>query len=191
MSIYDLKPKFQQLLRPIIENLHKKGVTPNQVTLWAIYLSILGGAFVYLSSISKYFLFLIPIVLFVRMALNAIDGVLARDFDQMSDKGAILNELGDVVSDTILYLPFIVILDKNLVIIFVVLAILSEFAGILAWAVYGTRRYNGPLGKSDRAFLIGLISLLIAVYDLINISNFLLAVAIVLLIPTIYNRSKA
>jgi CDP-diacylglycerol---glycerol-3-phosphate 3-phosphatidyltransferase len=191
MSIYDLKPKFQQLLRPIIENLHKKGVTPNQVTLWAIYLSILGGAFVYLSSISKYFLFLIPVVLFVRMALNAIDGVLARDFDQMSDKGAILNELGDVVSDTILYLPFIVILDKNLVIIFVVLAILSEFAGILAWAVYGTRRYNGPLGKSDRAFLIGLISLLIAVYDLINISNFLLAVAIVLLIPTIYNRSKA
>jgi CDP-diacylglycerol---glycerol-3-phosphate 3-phosphatidyltransferase len=191
MSIYDLKPKFQQLLRPIIENLHKKGVTPNQVTLWAIYLSILGGAFVYLSSISKYFLFLIPVVLFVRMALNAIDGVLARDFDQMSDKGAILNELGDVVSDTILYLPFIVILDKNLVIIFVVLAILSEFAGILAWAVYGTRRYNGPFGKSDRAFLIGLISLLIAVYDLINISNFLLAVAIVLLIPTIYNRSKA
>lgn len=191
MSIYDLKPKFQQLLRPIIENLHKKGVTPNQVTLWAIYLSIAGGAFVYLSSISKYFLFLIPIVLFVRMALNAIDGVLARDFDQMSDKGAILNELGDVVSDTILYLPFIVILDKNLVIIFVVLAILSEFAGILAWAVYGTRRYNGPLGKSDRAFLVGLISLLVAAYDLINISNFLLAVAIVLLIPTIYNRSKA
>lgn len=191
MSIYDLKPKFQQLLRPIIENLHKKGVTPNQVTLWAIYLSIVGGVFVYLSSFSKYFLLLIPIVLFVRMALNAIDGVLARDFDQMSKKGAILNELGDVVSDTVLYLPFVVILDPILVVVFVLLAMLSEFAGVLAWSVYGTRKYNGPLGKSDRAFLIGLLSLLIALFDLINISNFLLAIGIILLIPTIYNRSKA
>ena len=51
-------------------------------------------------------LLLLPPVLFVRMALNAIDGMLAREFAQKSALGAVLNELGDVVSDTALYLPF-------------------------------------------------------------------------------------
>jgi len=36
------------------------------------------------------------------MALNAIDGMLAREHHMQSKLGAILNELGDVVSDTVL-----------------------------------------------------------------------------------------
>jgi len=40
------------------------------------------------------------------MALNAIDGMLAREFGQKSRLGACLNELCDVVSDATLYLPF-------------------------------------------------------------------------------------
>ena len=50
--------------------------------------------------------FLLPAVLFVRMALNAIDGMLAREHGQKSALGAFLNELCDVVSDAALYLPF-------------------------------------------------------------------------------------
>jgi CDP-diacylglycerol--glycerol-3-phosphate 3-phosphatidyltransferase len=33
------------------------------------------------------------------MALNAIDGMLAREHDMQSPLGAMLNELGDVLSD--------------------------------------------------------------------------------------------
>ena len=44
-------------------------------------------------------LLLLPAVLFLRMALNAIDGMLAREHNQKSALGAILNELGDVFSD--------------------------------------------------------------------------------------------
>ena len=40
------------------------------------------------------------------MAMNAVDGMLAREFGQQSPLGAYLNELADVVSDTALYLPF-------------------------------------------------------------------------------------
>jgi CDP-diacylglycerol--glycerol-3-phosphate 3-phosphatidyltransferase len=39
------------------------------------------------------------------MALNAIDGMLAREHGQASRLGAVLNELGDVVADAGLYLP--------------------------------------------------------------------------------------
>ena len=37
MSIYALKPKFQNLLRPLVRQLAAKGVTANQVTLIACF----------------------------------------------------------------------------------------------------------------------------------------------------------
>ena len=54
MSIYALKPKFQNLLRPLVRQLAAKGVTANQVTLLACLFSILLG--VVLVTISDIFL---------------------------------------------------------------------------------------------------------------------------------------
>jgi phosphatidylglycerophosphate synthase len=39
------------------------------------------------------------------MALNALDGMLARECNQQTRLGAILNETGDVISDIALYFP--------------------------------------------------------------------------------------
>ncbi|MDP8084840.1 CDP-alcohol phosphatidyltransferase family protein [Pasteurella skyensis] len=175
---------------PLVNILHKRGVSPNQVTIMAILLSALGGLCVLASVDNTTLLLLIPVILFVRMALNAIDGLLAKEFNQKTKFGAVLNELGDVISDSFLYLPFVYILDPVFVVIFVVLAILSEFSGVLSWAIIGERRYNGPMGKSDRAFLLGLLSVLIAFFDAFYIANILLSISIILLLLTIYNRSK-
>ena len=43
MSIYALKPKFQNLLRPLVRALYQKGVTANQVTLAACAVSVAVG----------------------------------------------------------------------------------------------------------------------------------------------------
>ena len=43
MTIYDLKPKFQALLRPTVRTLYDAGVTANQVTVAACALSIALG----------------------------------------------------------------------------------------------------------------------------------------------------
>jgi len=48
---------------------------------------------------------LMPVVLLLRMALNALDGMMARQFNLQSKMGAALNEMGDVVSDIVLLLP--------------------------------------------------------------------------------------
>ena len=40
------------------------------------------------------------------MALNAMDGMLAREFGQQSALGGYLNEITDIVADAALYLPF-------------------------------------------------------------------------------------
>jgi CDP-diacylglycerol--glycerol-3-phosphate 3-phosphatidyltransferase len=162
-SIYDLKPRFQSFLRPLARSLAAAGVTANQVTLGAAVLSLATGAAVYLRPAAPRVLLLVPLVLFLRMALNAIDGMLAREHDQRSRLGAVLNELGDVVSDAALYLPFAALpgLDPRAVVLAVVLAIIGEMAGVVAVQIGAPRRYDGPMGKSDRAFGFGLLALLL------------------------------
>ena len=161
VTIYDLKPRFQNLLRPIVGVLAKAGITANGVTLFAVFASIAAGAALYVSKGAAWALFLIPVVLFVRMALNAIDGMLAKEHAMKSDLGALLNEMGDVVSDAALYLPFAVIggIDSFWVVLFVIVAIFTEMVGVLAVTLQRERAYDGPMGKSDRAFVMGALSL--------------------------------
>lgn len=163
MTIYDLKPAFQNLLRPVCASLAKMGVTANQVTVAAVILSLLVGLLFALFPTSRWAALLIPVWLFVRMALNAIDGMLAREHNMQSDLGGVLNELGDVVADTALYLPFALVpgISPELVVAVVILSILTEMAGVVAVQIGATRRYDGPMGKSDRAFVFGLLALLL------------------------------
>jgi len=160
-SIYDLKPKFQALLRPLAGALHKAAVTPNQVTMAALVGSLLVGLLSVKSLENRYWLLLLPLWLFLRMALNAIDGIIAKEFNLKSNAGALLNELGDVISDVFLFLPLAMVRPDAAwaVIAFTMGAILSEFCGVLGQALGGKRHYEGPMGKSDRAFLIGVVAL--------------------------------
>lgn len=163
-SIYDLKPRFQALLRPLVVRLHAAGVTANQVTLLACAVSLALGATLCLAPERRTLFALIPLWMLLRMGLNAIDGMLAREFGQKSSLGAYLNELTDVFSDAALYLPFAFLphFAPLWVCAAIGLAMASEYAGVLGLMVGATRRYDGPLGKSDRAFVFGLLGLCIA-----------------------------
>ncbi len=165
MSIYALKPKFQALLRPLVRGLHGAGVTANQVTLLACAVSVLLGLWLFLAPPAAWAFALVPAWMFVRMAFNAIDGMLAREHGQRTRLGALLNELTDVVSDAALYLPFAVVgpFSATWVGVVIVLAGLSEFAGALGPTIGASRRYDGPAGKSDRAFVFGALGLWLAV----------------------------
>lgn len=162
-TIYDLKPAFQQLLRPLMVWLANAGITPNQITWAALLLSVATGAAVVWTGGASWLLISIPLVLLVRMALNALDGMLAKEYQQQSRAGAMLNEMGDVVADAALYLPLGLLAGVSgvMVTLFVIVGIFAEMAGVLGAAIGGTRRYDGPMGKSDRAFLFGCIALLL------------------------------
>jgi CDP-diacylglycerol--glycerol-3-phosphate 3-phosphatidyltransferase len=101
-TIYDLKPRFQALLRPLVDALTRVGVSANGVTVAALGLSLAHGAWLALLPQSRWPLLLLPVTLFVRMALNALDGMMAWEHGMASPAGAVLNELGDVVSDAAL-----------------------------------------------------------------------------------------
>ncbi|MEQ4925131.1 CDP-alcohol phosphatidyltransferase family protein [Proteus hauseri] len=192
MTIYDLKPKFQTLLRPYVIKLFQKGISANQVTLFALFLSVATGGLLLLYPAPRLFL-LLPFILFFRMALNAIDGMLAREHNQKSALGAILNEASDVISDIALYLPFVLIFPQAFwwIILALFLMIMTEFIGVLAQTIYATRRYDGPMGKSDRAFVFGTIAFFIALFPSLALSEntlYLFIIINLLLLLTCYHR---
>ena len=162
-SIYDLKPGFQSLLRPFCRKLAAKNVTANQITAAAMLLSFAHGLWIWSSSASGLSLCLLPLTLLLRMALNAIDGMLARECGMKSRFGALFNELADVLSDAALYLPFAIVVSPALVVVIVVLAVIIEMTGAIAPMIGSDRQYQGPFGKSDRAAFFGLGGLLLGI----------------------------
>ena len=191
-SVYDLKPKFQALLRPVTDGLARARVSANQVTLTAMLLSVGAGAAIFCYRTPRTLL-LLPVVLFVRMALNAIDGMLAREHNQKTPLGAILNELGDVVSDAALYLPLAVLPMFNgpLIVLIVVFAIFTEMTGVVSIQIGASRRYDGPMGKSDRAFIFGALGLLLGLGAPIHsYVAYILWTVLALLAITVLNRSR-
>ena len=162
ISIYKIKPKFQKLLMPLLKLLKKLGVSPNTITFSSILLSFLLSYFLWNAFENPLYFLFVAFGLLFRMMLNALDGMMARIYNLQSKKGEVLNEVGDIISDTAIYFPLILFesIEIELAIIFIVLSVINEFCGLLAKVVSGNRRYDGPMGKSDRAFLIGLICII-------------------------------
>lgn len=193
MTLYQLKPAFQSVLRPAVRRLERMGVTANQVTVAACAISVALGLGLYFLADSPAWLGLVSLWMLLRMAFNAVDGMLAREFGQQSRLGALLNELTDVLSDAALYLPFarVAPFDGFWVGAVIVLAGLSEFAGALGPTVGGTRRYDGPMGKSDRALVFGALALWIAVGGALPAwSAWLMPLLALLILVTIVRRIR-
>lgn len=194
MTLYALKPAFQARLRPLVERLAARGVTANQVTLAAMIGSLVIGLAVAAASPARLPFLLLPVWLFARMALNAIDGMLAREFNQKSRAGALLNEIGDVVSDAALVLPFATLdaFGAFATGVVILLAAVSEYAGVLGLMIGASRRYDGPFGKSDRALAFGALGLYTGLgLPLAGWFDLLMWAAAAALIVTILNRARA
>lgn len=193
LTLYALKPRFQALLRPGVASLARAGITANQVTLTTCLVSVALGAMLALDPRPVLFL-LLPAWMLLRMALNAVDGMLAREFGQQSRLGGYLNELTDVIADSALFLPFALIAPfaPGWVFGVVLLAVLSEYAGALGPMMGGARRYDGPLGKSDRAFVFGALGLWLGLAGSLPAwIAWLMPVLCLLLAWTIVNRVRA
>jgi len=191
-TLYALKPAFQARLRPLTDRLADAGVTANQITLLAAALSLATGLVVAVFADHRAIFLLMPVVLFVRMALNAIDGMLAREHAQASKLGMYLNELCDVVSDLALILAFATLFAAWGVVAFAIAAMLVEFAGVLGVAAGSGRNYVGPFGKSDRAMVLGVIGFLIACGLWVEaITPFVFPVMATLSLVTAINRIRS
>ena len=177
---------------PVMRALVGAGITPNHVTIVAIVMSCLTGLAIWLQPEARWPLALLPAVLFLRMALNAIDGMMARTLNMSSRLGAVLNEVGDVVSDAALYAPLACVpaFHPVFVVAIVIVAVMTEMTGVVGVQIGASRRYDGPMGKSDRAFVFGALALLLVLG--VQPGTWLDAVLIIVLvlsIVTVFNRA--
>lgn len=190
-SIYDIKPAFQRLLRPCVRRLAKAGITPNQVTIFTACLSIICGFFVALLTNHRRIFWVIPIIFLIRMALNAIDGLLAREHQMQTKLGGLLNEITDALSDAALYIPFALLTTTSpyWIMVIIILALCTEITGLAAIAIGDQRRYEGPMGKSDRAFVFSIIAIVLTFGITTRIwLSLIWLILIFLLCATIINR---
>ena len=193
ISVYQLKPAFQGALRPIKNTLVKMGITANQVTVFTVILSLTYGFLIYSYQEEKWPFICLPLLFFVRMALNAIDGMIANENYMKTPLGCMLNEIGDVISDTFLYLPFVFLFENQglLFVLIILLSIFTEMIGVVAVQINASCRYDGPMGKSDRAVFFGALGFYYAFFEV----NFLyleatLWLIILMLVWTIINRGR-
>lgn len=193
LSLHQYKPWFQGVLQPAARWLRGHDIHPNTVTLGALCLSAAAGLAILLFPEARWPMLLLPAVLFLRMALNALDGMLARDGGLESPLGGLLNELGDVFCDALLYLPLATLpgLPAAGIVSLCVLGIISEMTGVLAAWLSGERSYAGPMGKSDRALIIGALGLLLGLgVTPGRVTDALIGIALILVAATIIHRSR-
>jgi CDP-diacylglycerol--glycerol-3-phosphate 3-phosphatidyltransferase len=196
MKIYTIKPLFQKFLNPVKNLLVKLKIHPTSINIAALIISIaLGAIIMYAGLFGKLMLLVsVPILAFVRTALNALDGMVARELKVGNQKfGEVLNEFIDRLSDTFIFIGLafsgLVYLDVALISITIIL--LTSYIGIVGKAAGGIRQYVGLMGKADRMFYLSLASVLIIIWPSINFLNYLLYFMIILGIITIIQRFLA
>ena len=159
-TLYNVKPRFQRMLEPIVDALERRGVSPDAVTWFGFAASVVSGALAVGAAQFRPAFLAVPGVLLVRMAANAVDGQLARRVGPTA-RGEVLNEVLDVAGDAAAYLPFALLVEggaARMVGVVVVFGLVAEMAAV---AGGGPRRNHGPLGKSDRALAFSLLAVLI------------------------------
>jgi CDP-diacylglycerol--glycerol-3-phosphate 3-phosphatidyltransferase len=179
------------MLRPWVVAIWKLGITPNQITASTCLLSVSLGLWLLISKNETFYI--LPIFFFIRMALNAIDGMLAKEHNLKSPFGAVLNEVTDVVSDGFLYYAFsrFDFINIHLLLFVIFFSAISEITGLAVLLNGSARDYAGPMGKSDRAFVFSVLAILISCHITSSIAyNGILSLVALMLIVTIFNRTK-
>jgi CDP-diacylglycerol---glycerol-3-phosphate 3-phosphatidyltransferase len=193
MGIYQVKPRFQQALGGIEAGLVRRRVHPDYLTIGALVLSIAGGVALWGSHWSRWLLLAIPVVAIGRTALNALDGLVARDTGLARPWGEVLNECCDRLADVALLtgVSFAIGSDARLGAVTIVVMLLCSYLSIVSKAAGGKRQYGGIMGKADRMIYLSLASVIAFALPGDQVFTVFLVVVLIGLLLTIPVRARA
>ena len=148
MGIYAVKPRFQEVLSPVASWLADRDVNPTALNLLALVASFNAALLLFLAT-NTYLSLLIPLLVFMRIALNALDGMVARLNDVEGQAwGEVLNETVDRVSDAFIFVGLALnpAVNTTLGLMTALIVVLTSFVAVAS--------------KADRMFIIGLLGIL-------------------------------
>lgn len=160
MGLYDIKPRFRQILTPLADRL--AWLHPDAITAAGLGASVLALLCLFGATQQRGLLLMVPGLLAARIACNALDGLVAQRAGKARPFGEVLNEGLDRLSDVALLLglgatPWA---SFPLAAWTTVAVLLASYAGLLGKAVGVGREYGGILGKADRMLWMGLAAIL-------------------------------
>jgi CDP-diacylglycerol--glycerol-3-phosphate 3-phosphatidyltransferase len=165
MRIYSVKPKFQKILEGDKKLLVKMGVGPTAINIAALIVSIFAGLVIFYSDNDLRLLYFIPLLAFVRIAFNALDGMVARETKAKNQKfGEVMNEFVDRLSDCAFFLglAFVSYVNMSWALLTLIAVLLVSYLGIVGKSAGGSRQYVGLMGKADRMFWLSVACILTA-----------------------------
>ncbi|MHB1261395.1 MAG: CDP-alcohol phosphatidyltransferase family protein [Thermoplasmatota archaeon] len=156
MVVYGLKPRFRAALRPVLTFACR--FHPNAVSGAAVVFAVLAALALWQAPARPWLLLVAPVLFFLRIAANALDGMVAQERGLASPRGEMVNEFSDRVNDTLILAGLAAsgFVPPLLAAAVLVATLLVSYLGILPKAAGGSRRYDGPMGKADRMLLLGL-----------------------------------
>lgn len=160
MALYDVKPRFRALLQGMVPLLRR--VHPDAITLAGLACSFAAAVLFQAAGRERWLFLVIPILLLLRITLNALDGMVAQATGKARPFGEVLNEVTDRLSDAAILLGIALSSLSSLAwgAPAAVLVLLVSYVGILGKAVGAGRQYGGILGKADRMLYLGMVCLL-------------------------------
>jgi phosphatidylglycerophosphate synthase len=128
----------------------------------------------------------------LRLACNALDGMVATDTNTARPLGQVYNEFADRIGDVAVLIAVTVRADLVwLGLAAIVLTLLSSHMGTLAASAGGTRQYIGVMGKADRMILLALAAVVALFLDQSQVFSVYLTVVAVGCLLTLFQRTRA
>lgn len=163
-------------MSPLKMTLIKLHASPNTVTYAGFFVSVVISIILYESKNSNALLLLIPVLSFAKLALNALDGMLAEAYGSATKFGGVLNEFFDRLSDTAIFVGLSLMegVKTELGLIAALTVLLTSYTGIVGKAFGGSRKHSGIMGKTERMAFLATTALIVYFTKMPDLWNYLL-----------------
>lgn len=127
-------------------------IHPDSISYSSILVSLTAGACFWKSSHRPILLIIAPLLCYVRLWLNMLDGMVALAAHQASRRGEILNDLPDRASDILIFAGVAHSGLTHPIVVYwaIIFALLTAYVGTLGQAVGAKREFGGIMSKPWR-----------------------------------------
>jgi CDP-diacylglycerol--glycerol-3-phosphate 3-phosphatidyltransferase len=192
MGIYSTKSKWQLVLRPFVTVCVRKRIHPDWFTYSALVFSFVAAFALWRAGVQRWWLWLAPPCMLMRLALNLMDGQVARELGLDDPWGEVKNEFGDRIADVAIFLgiSFGGYADVSLVTLALAMILCVSYLGVFGKALGGPRVYGGIFGKGDRMISLAVFTLYPLLSGNLESINWYLVFASVAAVITILQRLR-
>lgn len=186
-----LKQKIQQILATEAETAHKIGLTPNTVSAIGIILAFLSAITYAMWQNNPTYLLLATLLLLASGFCDALDGVIARLYQQTTIFGGFLDSLLDRYADAAVYVGIIIggLCNALWGIIALVGSLLVSYSRARAEAAGIKMETIGLAERAERILIIAIATLIAYFWQPTTIINASIILLVILTNLTVIQRS--